>query len=202
MIVRSPSPFVRPHGTNGRPAGHHQDMTALTLPDPVLVLLVGPAGSGKSTLARRLFPPGEILSSDAFRAAIAGDEADQRATGPAFAALGRALERRLDAGRRTVIDATNVRAADRARWLATARRRGIAVAAIVLDLPRDIILARNAGRARVVDEEVIDRHLAALRRTLDGGALMREGVDPIVVLRTPEAMDALTLADVPASRAR
>jgi len=166
-------------------------MTGLALPDPVLVLLIGPAGSGKSTLARRLFAPDEILSSDAFRAAIAGDEADQRATKPAFAALGRALERRLAARQRTVIDATNVRAADRASYLVAARRHGIPVAAIVLDLPREVVLARNAGRERVVDEAVIDRHRAALRRTLDEGELEREGIDPIIVLRTPEAADAL-----------
>lgn len=191
------SPFVRPGSTNGRPASHHQDVTAIVLPDPALVLLVGPAGSGKSTLARRLFRPDEILSSDAFRAAIAGDEGDQRATRPAFAALGTALERRLAAGQRTVIDATNVRAADRASMLAAARRHGTPVAAIVLDLPRDVVLARNAGRDRVVDEWVIDRHIAALRRTLDERELEREGLDPIVVLRTPDEADALILAGDP-----
>ena len=168
-------------------------MTAIALPDPVLVLLVGPAGSGKSTLARRLFEPGEVLSSDAFRAAIAGDEADQRATRPAFKALGAALERRLAAGQRTVIDATNVRAGDRASWLAAARRHGIPLAAIVLDLPRDVVLARNAARERVVDEAVIDRHIAALRGTLDRGELRREGIDPIVVLRSPAELDELRL---------
>jgi len=46
---------------------------ALDLPSDALVVLVGVAGSGKSTLAERLFAADQILSSDAFRAEVAGD---------------------------------------------------------------------------------------------------------------------------------
>lgn len=168
-------------------------MTELSIPDPSVVLMVGAAGSGKSTLAARLFAPEEILSSDALRAAIAGDARDQRATGAAFRALGRALDRRLAAGRLTVVDATNVRAADRRPWIAAARRHGVPVAAIVLDLPPATIRAQNGSRERVVDDAVIERHLAAIRRTLDRGELQRDGVAPLVILRTPEAARALTV---------
>ncbi len=169
-------------------------MVQVRLPDPSVVLMVGPAGSGKSTLASRLFSPDEILSSDAFRAAIAGDPRDQRATGAAFRAIGRTLERRLAAGRLTVIDATNVRAADRRPWLAAARRHGLTAMAIVLDLPADVVMAQDAGRDRVVGAEIVERHRAALRRTLDRAELGREGVDPVVVLRTTDEARALTLA--------
>ncbi|MFP5341775.1 MAG: AAA family ATPase [Candidatus Limnocylindria bacterium] len=167
-------------------------MTRIALPDPAVVLLVGPAGSGKSTLAGRLFAPDEVLSSDALREAIAGDAADQRATGPAFRALGRALERRLAAGLLTVVDATNLLAADRRPWLAAARRHGVPVAAIVFDLPRDVIRSQNAGRARVVAEAVIDRHVGRLDGALARGELAAEGIAPIVVLRSAE--DARTLS--------
>jgi protein phosphatase len=172
-------------------------MTMIALPDPVLVLMVGPAGSGKSTLAERLFAPDEILSSDAFRAIIAGDAADQRATGPAFRALGRALERRLTAGQRTVIDATNLTPRDRRPWLAAAQRHGFPVAAIVLDLPLPTVHAQNAGRARVVDRDVVERHARALRRTVDERELEREGVTPVVVLRTPREAETLAVALAP-----
>ena len=173
------------------------------LPDPALVLMVGAAGSGKSTLARRLFAADEILSSDALRAAIAGDARDQRATGAAFAALGRALERRLAAGRLTVVDATDVRAADRRPLIEAARRHAIPVVAIVLDLPAATILAQDAGRDRVVGSAVITRHLAALRRTMDGGELEREGVTAVRVVRGHDEARTLTIVRVRAEdRAR
>ncbi|MDQ3128933.1 MAG: AAA family ATPase, partial [Chloroflexota bacterium] len=81
-------------------------MIALAVPG--LVVLIGAAGAGKSTLAARLFAPADILSSDALRAAIGGDAADQRATRPAFAILHREARRRLAEGRLVVVDATNV----------------------------------------------------------------------------------------------
>jgi protein phosphatase len=171
-------------------------MTAIALPDPALVLLVGAAGSGKSTLAARLFAPDEILSSDALRAAIAGDPRDQRATGAAFRALGRALERRLAAGRLTVVDATNARAADRRPWLAAARRHDVPVVAIVLDLPPAVIRAQNASRGRVVDEAVIERHLVAVRRTVERDELRKEGVRAVILVRSADEAMALVLARV------
>lgn len=174
--------------------GHHRPVTTMTLPDPALVLLVGAAGSGKSTLAARLFAPDEVLASDAFRAAITGDARDQRANGATFRALGRSLERRLAAGRLTVVDATNVRAADRRPWIAAAKRHGVPVVAIVLDLPPATIHAQNDGRERVVDDAVIERHLAALRRTVDRGELQREGVAHVLILGTTNEARALELA--------
>src|SRR5690349_9503009 len=104
----------------------------IELPEPCLVVLVGAAGSGKSTLAARLFGPDEILSSDAYRARISGDAADQRVTRAAFQALHRELERRLAAGRSTVVDATNVTSFARRSLLRRAAQHGVAAIAIVL----------------------------------------------------------------------
>ena len=168
-------------------------MTVLSLPDPSVVVLIGPAGSGKSTLAARLFAPEEILSSDTFRAMIAGDERDQRASGPAFRALGRALDRRLAAGRLGIVDATGLTRADRRPWLAAARRHGVQAVAIVLDLPPAVVQARNAGRGRVVDRAVVARHLALVRHTVDHGELVHEGYAEVVTLRTPDEVRDLTV---------
>ena len=169
-------------------------MSTLVLPDPSLVVLIGAAGSGKSTLADRLFASDEILSSDAMRAVVSGDEADQRATGAAFRILHQALVRRLARGETSVVDATNTKAEDRRPLLQRARAAGVPAVALVLDLPPETILAQNAGRtARVVDPAVVDRHIAAIRRTIDGGRLTTEGFDHVVLLRSPTEAAALRL---------
>jgi protein phosphatase len=168
-------------------------MAPLIVPDPSLVLLVGAAGSGKSTLAARLFAPDEIVSSDALRAVVAGDEADQRASAVAFRILHRTLDRRLAAGLLTVIDATNALPAQ--RWPITRRAAaaGFPMVAIVFDLRPDVVHAQNAGRARIVERDVIDRHQAAVRDTVDRGRLQLEGYEPVVVLRSRDEAAALSI---------
>ena len=81
----------------------------LSVPELSLIALVGVSGSGKSTFARRHFRSTEVLSSDFFRGLVADDENDQSASATAFDALFYVAGKRLAAGRRTVIDATNVR---------------------------------------------------------------------------------------------
>ncbi len=66
-------------------------MVAIVDPGSQSVVLVGAAGAGKSTLAARLFATDEIVSSDALRAVISGDEADQRVSGVAFRILHRTV---------------------------------------------------------------------------------------------------------------
>ncbi len=163
----------------------------LVIPAGSLVALIGPAGSGKSTLAAAAFPAEAILASDAFRARIGTGEADQSVTGAAFAALHRALARRLAAGHLTVVDATSLMPAARTGLLRLARRHGATGVAIVLDLPPELVLARNAGRARrVVPEPAIHRQLAMLRSVTDA-LLLSEGFDVVRRLRSPEDVAAL-----------
>lgn len=167
---------------------------ALVLPDPCLVVMIGAAGSGKSTLAKRLFAPDAVLSSDALRAAVAGDPADQRATRAAFAILHRQLQRRLVGGRTTVVDATSVTQFARRGLVTRARALGVPAVALVLDLDPAIVLTRNAARRdRVVPEQVVRRHLAELARSLRPGVLEAEGFEAVYVLRTPAAVDAVTV---------
>lgn len=166
-------------------------MATLVLAHPSLVVLIGAAGSGKSTLATRLFPAHEILSSDALRAVVSGDEADQRASAVAFRILHKTLERRL-AGETTVVDATNAKAEHRRPLIELARAAGVPAVAIVLDLRPETIHARNGARtSRVVDPAVVDRHIAAIRHTVDNGRLVIEGFDHVVLLRSPTDVAAL-----------
>jgi protein phosphatase len=169
-------------------------MSTLVLPDPSLVILVGAAGAGKSTLAARLFAADEIVSSDALRAAVSGNEADQRASAVAFSILHRTLERRLATGEMTVIDATNTKREHRRPLIARARVTATPIVAIVLDLPSATVLTRNAGRTgRIVDPTVVHRHLEAIRRTVDQDLLAAEGIDHVVLLQTTTAADNLQI---------
>jgi len=169
-------------------------MSTLVLPDPSLVILVGAAGSGKSTLAARLFAPDEIVSSDALRAAVSGNEADQGASSVAFRILHRTVDRRLAKGELTIVDATNTKSDHRRPLLARARLTGTPAVAIVLDLPASTVNAQNAARDhRVVDPEIVERHLTAIRRTVDEAHLPAEGFDHVVLLQTPFAAATLRL---------
>lgn len=165
----------------------------LTVPRGSVVVLIGPAGSGKSTLAAHLVPSAAVLSSDAFRARIGTGEADQSVTGAAFAALHRALDARLAARRTTLVDATSLAPAARSAFLRRARAHSATAIAIVLDLPPDIVLARNAERAdRVVPEPAVRGHLAILRAVTDS-VLTAEGFTIVHRIRSDADLAALRI---------
>ena len=174
-------------------------MTTIEVPDPSLVLLVGAAGAGKTTFAARHFAPDEVLSSDAYRALVSGDEADQKVSRVAFSILHRDLERRLRAGQLTVVDATNVEPRNRRELIRRARGAGMPVVALVLDLPPAIVLARNATRPRRVDEAVVQSQLRRVRTTAGEGVLAGEGCATVWIGRTPEAIDEVLIRRVPAA---
>src|ERR687896_737764 len=97
----------------------------IIVPEFALVLLVGASGSGKSTFARRHYQPTEVVSSDTCRGMVADDENDQSATPAAFALLHHIAGVRLRGGRLTVVDATNVKAEDRASLVRLAREHDV-----------------------------------------------------------------------------
>jgi protein phosphatase len=166
----------------------------IAIPDPSLVVLVGAAGAGKSTFANRHFATDEILSSDAYRELVAGDPTDQGATRPAFAALHRALARRLGGGALTVVDATNVLAHARRTLLRRAAQARVPAVAIVLDLPAPLVLARNVTRTSgLVPEDAVLRQLADLERAVRGDRFAAEGFAAVVRLGDPEDVDVVRI---------
>jgi predicted kinase len=168
-------------------------VTTITVPDPSLVLLVGAAGAGKTTFAARHFAPDEVLSSDAYRALLSGDEGNQKVSRVAFSILHRDLERRLAAGQLTVVDATNVDPRNRRELIGRAHSAGLPVVALVLHLDPVIVLARNATRARQVDEAVVRSQLERVRTTVGEGVLAGEGCTTVWIGRTPEAIDGVRI---------
>ena len=157
-------------------------------------MLVGAAGSGKSTLAARLFDPDAVLSSDAHRALVAGDAADQTVTRTAFSILHRRLERRLQERRTTVVDATNVTAWARRSLIRRAAAKEIPAVAIVLALEPTIVRARNATRqGRIVPESAVSKQLGDLERSLRHDGLAMDGFLAVHVIRTARELDELAI---------
>ncbi|MEO8463367.1 MAG: AAA family ATPase [Chloroflexota bacterium] len=167
------------------------DSRDLIVPGDGLVVLIGPAGSGKSTLARATFAEDAILSSDAFRARLGRGEADQSVTAAAFAALHRELDDRMSAGLLTVVDATSLTRGARRTLIRSAQRWNRLAIALVLDLPPEVVIARNAGRGeRVVPEPAVRRQLAMLGALTDEG-LRREGFSTVRRLGSPVEVESL-----------
>jgi protein phosphatase len=168
-------------------------MRTLTIPRRSLVLLVGPSGSGKSTFARAHFTPYQIVESDRCRGMVCDDEADQGATQAAFDLLHFLVEKRLEFGKLTVVDATNVDARSRKPLLVLAREHRFPFLAVVFDIDEDVALRHNALRPdRRVPAEAIRHHYQELQGARK--EIAREGFSRVYVLKSPEEVSAARVA--------
>lgn len=143
-----------------------------------LLLLIGLPGSGKSTLVKQLIaecPQMQLISTDAIRGQLFGDEIIQ---GPWFLIwqeVERRLQQAVSANKSAIFDATNARRRDRRELIVLARNLGFTqVVGIWLTTPVWLCLARNKRRPRRVPEEVILRMHRQLR---DAPPSLEEGLD-------------------------
>lgn len=171
-------------------------MTAITIPDFCLVVLIGATGAGKSSFARRHFKPTEVISSDYCRGLVSDDENDQAFSADAFELVATIAEKRLKNRRLAVIDATNVRAADRRRWVALARQWHALPVAVVLDVDVEDCMRHNKDRPdRQFGPGVPQRMIGEIRKGLRG--LEREGFRQVWRLKGPDEIAAATLRREP-----
>ncbi|MGE5549597.1 MAG: polynucleotide kinase-phosphatase [Bacteroidota bacterium] len=160
----------------------------LTIPELSLVVLIGPSGAGKSTFARRHFKPTEVISSDFCRGLVADDENDQAATKPAFEVLHFIIAKRLEAGRLTVVDATNVQPEARKPLVEIARKYHCLPVAVVFNVPEEICHERNKARPdRDFGPHVVRQHFQQMRRSLRN--LSREGFRHVFMLESQEEIE-------------
>jgi protein phosphatase len=164
----------------------------VTIPEPSLVILIGPSGAGKSTFAAKHFRPTEVVSSDECRAMVSDDENDMSATPAAFRLLHAIAGERLRARRLTVIDATSVQPKWRKPLLTLADEHRRPAVAIVFDLPEELCIQRNRGRAaRNLSAEVVHRQIGQMKHSLTG--LGAEGFGQVCILDSPAAVDSATV---------
>jgi alkanesulfonate monooxygenase SsuD/methylene tetrahydromethanopterin reductase-like flavin-dependent oxidoreductase (luciferase family)/predicted kinase len=159
------------------------------LPDPALVVLVGPAGSGKSHFATTHYRRHEVVSSDELRSVVGSGEHDLEATAEAFDLLERIVAGRLSRGLTTVVDTLGLDPGKRRAWLSAARAAGLPAVAVVIDTPPEETRRRNADRSYVVPATALTQQL---RRFQEARAeLVDEGWDVVHVVTpgSPVAAD-------------
>jgi alkanesulfonate monooxygenase SsuD/methylene tetrahydromethanopterin reductase-like flavin-dependent oxidoreductase (luciferase family)/predicted kinase len=139
----------------------------MSLPDPVLVVLVGASGSGKSTWAAQRYREQEVVSSDALRGVVGSGPHDLDASADAFAVLEAVVRARLGRGLTTVVDTLGFDAARRRGWLAGARAAGLPAVLVRLETPDEECRRRNAGRDRPLPAKVLAGQLARARAVAD-----------------------------------
>ena len=165
----------------------------IEVPEVGLVVLCGASGSGKSTLARKHFAPTEVVSSDQCRALVSDDETDQSVTAAAFGLLHTIVDKRLEIGRLTVVDATNTKPEDRTALLELARRWDVLATAIVFDLPVAVCLEHNEQRRdRRTPQHAIKRQHETLRRGTK--RLRKERFTRVYTLGSIEELDGVEVA--------
>jgi F420-dependent oxidoreductase-like protein len=152
---------------------------AIHLPDPCVVVLVGPGASGKSTWAAEHFPADSIVSSDRLRALVGAGEDDITASTDAFAVLEDVIAKRFARKLTTVIDTLGLDTERRRRWLEEARRHGLPCVAVAFDTPPAECRARNRARtAKRIPADALAAQLKAWPKVRD--ALAGEGFDAVL----------------------
>ncbi|HUF53885.1 MAG TPA: ATP-binding protein [Dehalococcoidia bacterium] len=116
---------------------------------PALIILIGFPGSGKSHLARSLKAryPAAILDSDALRQVLfATPEHTTKEHGRLFPAIHVLMRRLLEQGISVIVDATNLKEANRRPYYAIAQDAGLPVVLVRVVAPVSEIRRRLARR--------------------------------------------------------
>ncbi len=167
-------------------------MNPIKIPELSLIALVGVSCSGKSSFAKKHFKSTEVISSDVCRCLVSDDENDQGVSKEAFEVLHYIAEKRLGAGKLTVIDATNVGPDARKQVIDQARKHHCIPVAIVLNLPEKLCQERNQRRSdRNIGPHVIRQQGQMLRSSIR--RLKSEGFTHVYVLNSQEDIDQVVI---------
>jgi alkanesulfonate monooxygenase SsuD/methylene tetrahydromethanopterin reductase-like flavin-dependent oxidoreductase (luciferase family)/predicted kinase len=170
---------------------------APTIPDPALVVLVGPSGSGKSWWAAARYLAREIVSSDHLRGVVGSGEHDLDASADAFALLDQIVSARARRGLTVVVDTLGLDQDRRLDYLALARRSGLPAVAVIVGTAAELCRQRNRARDIPVPAAVLAGQLRRLPDVRE--QIAAEGWD--VVLQADGAEESGPAGLTPAGRA-
>lgn len=173
-----------------------------TIPTPALVVLVGPSGAGKTTWAETNFKPGQVLSTDMFRAYCGAGPDDRTAGTEAFALLDHLIALRLGKGLTTVVDTLGLDADRRAHYREVAAAAGLPCVAVGFDTGAELCRDRNRTSSAPIPKTALERQIRQWRATK--GSLDQEGFDLVLVnpgpsRQIPQSMVSTTGASSPPS---
>lgn len=129
---------------------------------PKLIMLIGVSGSGKSTFAKHLKDEGEIdliISSDALRAELFGDENEQNHNNELFNELHNRIREALKEGKRVCYDATNLSSKRRMNFLNTISDLDVIKECIMFIASFDLCAFSQLNRERQVPVDVIKKQI-------------------------------------------
>ena len=127
-------------------------------------VFVGVSGSGKSTFAaayQKMYPRTAIVSSDAVRKELWGDEADQQRQDVVWNRVYDYLLAAIkdDGNDAVILDATNLGRENRKELVYYIHTNGAAAKAVIFTTPKDLCVERDAARDRTVGKAVIEKQL-------------------------------------------
>ncbi|MEL6834407.1 MAG: polynucleotide kinase-phosphatase [Bacteroidota bacterium] len=158
----------------------------IELPEKSLVLLIGASSAGKSTFAAQHFRPSTVISSDQCRIMVADSEQVLTANEATFSVLHLIVEKRLERGLFTVVDATNLDEGGRKTLVDLAYQYHLKPQAIVIHTDLEVLYERNEARS---DRNIAQRSLQRQHRRVRQTArhLRKEGFQRIYHLQHTDA---------------
>ena len=147
--------------------------------EPIVYVLVGCPACGKSTFAKSFGNDAIVISSDAIRKELYGNEAIQGNGKEVFSLYYDRAIAATKKGYNVILDATNITRKARKTIFSTYKKNGAncGFVAICFERELDVLLKQNAGRERKVPKEVIERMYHNYVRPVE-----QEGFDKIVLI--------------------
>lgn len=122
-----------------------------------LIFMLGISGSGKSHQAKEIAKKEKavIVSTDAIRKELFGDESRQKNTNHVFYEVYSRIEKALAEGRSVILDATNL---DREKRIKALQKfPDVEKECYYFDVPYSVCLQRNQNRKRKVENAVLEK---------------------------------------------